>query len=67
MNTPRTSIDTCCVGLLACRDPQRAAKAVEEIKAESKNDNVEAMQLDLGDLKSISKFVNDYEVRFRSL
>jgi len=42
--------------ILACRDPKRAQDAVEKIKTESKNENVEFEQLDLASLKSIRDF-----------
>ena len=42
--------------ILACRDPKRGQNAVDKIKAESKNENVELELLDLASLKSIKEF-----------
>lgn len=42
--------------ILACRDPKRGQDAVDRIKAESKNDNVELELLNLASLKSIKEF-----------
>jgi retinol dehydrogenase-12 len=42
--------------ILACRDPKRAQEAVDKIKTESKNENVEFEQLDLASMKSIRDF-----------
>lgn len=42
--------------ILACRDPKRGQDAVDKIKTESKNENVELELLDLASLKSIKEF-----------
>jgi retinol dehydrogenase-12 len=42
--------------ILACRDPKRGQDAVNKIKEESKNNQVELELLNLGSLKSIKEF-----------
>ncbi|XP_023668062.1 retinol dehydrogenase 11 [Paramormyrops kingsleyae] len=42
--------------IIACRDPERAAKAVREIKMRSHNMNVLHMHLDLANLRAIREF-----------
>ncbi len=45
--------------VLACRNPDKASSAVAELRTRSGNDSVENRQLDLGDLESVQKFVQD--------
>lgn len=42
--------------IIACRDPEKAAKAVREIKMRSHNMNVLHMHLDLANLRAIREF-----------
>ncbi len=42
--------------ILACRDPKKGQDAVDKIREESKNDNVELEILNLSSLKSIKEF-----------
>jgi len=49
--------------ILACRNEEKASAAVEQIKKETKNDNVEAMKLDLKSLKSVRQFVEDFKAK----
>ena len=42
--------------ILACRDSKKGQEAVDKIKEESKNDNIELELLNLGSLKSIKDF-----------
>jgi NAD(P)-dependent dehydrogenase (short-subunit alcohol dehydrogenase family) len=44
--------------VLACRDPERAAAAVEELRAASGPERVEAMALDLASLASVRGFAD---------
>ncbi len=47
--------------ILACRNPEKAAQARDEIIAETGNENVSVMQLDTASLQSVRNFVQDYE------
>ncbi|KAJ2957130.1 hypothetical protein NQZ79_g7117 [Umbelopsis isabellina] len=49
--------------ILAARTPSKGQAAVEEIKAETKNDKVEFMQLDLLSLSSVVGFVKDFKAK----
>jgi NAD(P)-dependent dehydrogenase (short-subunit alcohol dehydrogenase family) len=44
--------------LIACRNTEKAKKAVENLKLESKNTNISYMLLDLASLASVRSFVN---------
>jgi len=46
--------------IMACRDPVKSQKALEEVQAYSGNNNVRTMALDLTDLDSVRKFVREY-------
>lgn len=43
------------------RTPSKALAAVEEIKTERKNENIEFIQLDLLSLASVTKFANEFK------
>lgn len=45
---------------LACRDDEKGSRTVEKIKAASHNQNVEYMQLELGSLKSVRSFAEEF-------
>ena len=47
--------------ILACRNPEKAKDAVENIKEETGNENVISMTLDNASLASVRKFAQDYE------
>jgi NAD(P)-dependent dehydrogenase (short-subunit alcohol dehydrogenase family) len=53
--------------VILCRNKERGEKALSEIKTESKNDNVELMLCDLGELNSIRKFVVDFKKKYSKL
>jgi NAD(P)-dependent dehydrogenase (short-subunit alcohol dehydrogenase family) len=53
--------------VILCRNKERGEKALSEIKTESKNDNVELMLCDLGELNSIRKFVVDFKKKHSKL
>jgi len=53
--------------IIACRDPQRAEDALQDIKKESKSSMIEFLQLDLSDLSSIRKFSEEYHKKFKQL
>jgi len=46
--------------IMACRDPVKSDKALQEVLAYCGNNNVRTMALDLSDLDSVRKFVVDY-------
>ncbi len=46
--------------VLACRDNEKATKAVEKLKNATKNNQIEAIRLDLASLKSIRKFEAEF-------
>ena len=47
--------------ILACRNPEKAAEAVEAIKAETGNENVVSMRVDTASLATVRQFAADYE------
>jgi len=53
--------------ILACRDETKAKQACEQIKQESKNDNVEVELLDLSKLQSIKAFSERIIVKLNKL
>jgi len=46
--------------ILACRNPERAEKAKNDIIHETKNLNVSVMILDVSSIKSVREFVDNY-------
>ena len=48
--------------ILACRNPEKAAEAVEAIKAETGNENVVSMRVDTASLGTVRQFAADYSV-----
>lgn len=47
--------------IMACRDAGAAREAIKQLKEEQPQANVEFMELDLGSLGSIQKFVNEFK------
>jgi NAD(P)-dependent dehydrogenase (short-subunit alcohol dehydrogenase family) len=48
---------------IASRTPSKALAALEEIKAESKNEKIEFIQVDLSSLASVTKFVSEFKAK----
>eukprot|EP01117_Protostelium_nocturnum_P016046 TRINITY_DN6280_c0_g1_i2.p1 TRINITY_DN6280_c0_g1~~TRINITY_DN6280_c0_g1_i2.p1 ORF type:complete len:290 (+),score=69.22 TRINITY_DN6280_c0_g1_i2:22-870(+) len=46
---------------LACRDAEKTAKAMENIKKESGNSNIESIPLDLSSLQSVREFADKFK------
>ena len=46
--------------VLACRDKEKATKAVEKLKELSKNNQIESIELDLASLKSVRQFEAEF-------
>lgn len=46
--------------ILACRDPDKAEKAVREVKVRSRSLNVLHMELDLANLRSVRDFCRSF-------
>lgn len=53
--------------IIAVRNQQKGEKAVNKIKAEHSNADVSVMILDLADLSSVKKFVDEYKNKFDRL
>lgn len=53
--------------ILACRNKEKAAKAIERIKEEIPEGIVKFMQLDLGSLKSIHQFTESFKQQYSRL
>ncbi len=53
--------------IMACRDPAKAAKAVEEVKQKAPKGKVEAMALDLASLESVGKFAAAFSAQYPHL
>ena len=49
--------------ILACRNPEKAALAVENLSQSSNSTQIEAMNLDLADLASVRAFVDEFKQR----
>jgi NAD(P)-dependent dehydrogenase (short-subunit alcohol dehydrogenase family) len=49
--------------IVAARTPSKALVVVDEIKAETKNEKVEFIQLDLLSLASVSKFIAEFKAK----
>lgn len=55
------------IRILACRNQEKTEIVVEEIKAETGNQNVEFIQLDLMRLDSVTKFAQEFKSRYSQL
>lgn len=53
--------------ILACRDDQKALLLANELRQNTKNPNVEAMHLDLANLRSIKNFSKQYNLKYKKL
>lgn len=53
--------------IIACRDVEKAEKAVREIKFQSRSLNVLHMELDLANLRSVRKFCKSFLHREKRL
>ena len=47
--------------VLACRNPKKAAKAIQDMKAETGNENIYSVALDLASLDSVRTFKELYK------
>ena len=53
--------------VLASRDASRTIPVVNELIYETKNKNIEFIQLDLADLSSVKKFAEEYKAKYNKL
>lgn len=53
--------------IILCRNKERGETALENIKKESGNDNVEMMLCDLGSIKSIYAFAEEFKKKYKKL
>lgn len=53
--------------VLAARDTKKTLAVVDEIKRETKNQNIEFIQLDLSDLTSVRNFANEFKAKYNRL
>ena len=53
--------------VMACRDPQKARQAVQEIRRRVQQARLEVMSLDLADLASVRRFAQEFNARFPRL
>ncbi|KAG1152466.1 hypothetical protein G6F37_002434 [Rhizopus arrhizus] len=56
-----------CTVILACRDDKKAKVVAEEIKAETKNEKIESIKLDLMSLVSVKSFAEEFKSRYQEL
>lgn len=49
--------------IIASRTPSKALTAIEEIKAQSKNEKIEFIQVDLSSIASVTKFVSEFKAK----
>ena len=52
---------------MACRSKIRAEEAINEISNQTNKKNIEFMELDLSDLESVKKFVENFKKRYNKL
>ena len=52
---------------MACRSKIRAEEAINEISNQTNKKNIEFMELDLSDLESVNKFVENFKKRYNKL
>lgn len=53
--------------VLACRDKAKTIPTIDEIRAETKDSNLEFMKLDLSDLKSVREFADEFKAKYQKL
>ena len=53
--------------ILAVRNPEKGENALQKIKAQNENANVEVMILDLANLQSVKKFADEFKKRYDRL
>ena len=53
--------------VMACRDPQKAREAVQEIRRRVPQARLEVMSLDLADLASVRRFAQEFKARYTRL
>jgi len=53
--------------IFACRDKNKTLPIIEEIQKETKNNSLEFMRLDLGDLQSIKEFAQEFSAKYQKL
>ena len=53
--------------ILACRDIKKSLIVVDELKKETQSDNIEFIHLDLTDMQSIRKFVEEFKSKYQKL
>src|ERR1041385_1810890 len=53
--------------IIACRNKEKGLQAVEEIKKESGNSNVELLVMDLASQKSVRNAVEEFKKRFNRI
>jgi NADP-dependent 3-hydroxy acid dehydrogenase YdfG len=53
--------------IFACREAERTLPSLEEIKKESKNENLYFYRLDLSDMKSVKQFSEEFGKNYDKL
>ena len=53
--------------ILACRDAKKTLIVVDELKKDTKSDNIEFIRLDLTDMQSIREFVEEFKSKYQKL
>jgi len=53
--------------VLACRDEGKTKIVVEELRADTKNEKIEFIKLDLNDLSSVREFVKEFKSKYQNL
>ena len=53
--------------VMACRDPKRAASALDQVRQRAPGAKIEAMALDLADLSSVRAFASAFKARYPRL
>lgn len=65
--TVRGLAKTGAIIVLACRDQEKTVATIDELKAESQNNNLIFMKLDLSDLRSVKEFANEFKIKYQRL
>jgi len=53
--------------VIASRNPQKSLPVVDEIKAETRNPNLDFMKMDLADLESVKNFSEEFKAKYKKL